>query len=232
MPTEIIQTEFEPGLNVFGVLRSDGVAGSSFIRVEKAFDPVEEEMDETYSAEVRDAQVTVTEKDTSETYDFLFSEDTVRGNLFFNSRFIALPGESYDLTVKADGFADLTGSTTIPQEPQIENRTLSEGAFEFELLMTEDTGMYEVYLLLDDGEIVNQRVINDGAARKVVTLKIPSGGSPSFLNIYGYDPNLTEYISAAVTLRWNSYQKTVTTVEGGYGVFGSVTRAVLVLGGT
>ncbi len=228
MPTEIIETEFEPGLNVFGVLRSDGLAGSSFIRVEKAFDPVNEAFYETYSAEVRDADVSVA--DSSQTYDFHFSEDTLRGNLFFNPGFVPIPGESYSLKVTADGFPNLTGSTTIPQKPQTENRSITAGAFEFDLLMTEDTGMYEVYLFLSDGTMLNQRVINDGEARKVVTLKMPSAGSPLFLNVYGYDHNLTEYISAAVTLRLNSYQKTVATVEGGYGAFGSVSATSVWLG--
>lgn len=230
MPTEIIETEFEPGLNVFGVLRSDGVAGSSFIRVEKAFDPVEEEFYETYSAEMRNAEVNVTETDSLRTYDFLFSEDTLRGNLFFNHHFVPRSGESYSLEVRADGFPRLTGSTTIPRQPQTENRSVLAGTFEFDLLMTQDTGMYEVYLFLDDGNILNQRVINDGETQKVVTLKMPSAGSPLFLNIYGYDHNLTEYISAAVTLRWNAYQKTVATVEGGYGAFGSVSVTSVWLG--
>ncbi len=228
MPTEIIETEFEPGLNVFGVLRSDGLAGSSFIRVEKAFDPVGENFYETYSAEVRDADVSVA--DSSQTYDFHFSEDTLRGNLFFNPGLVPIPGASYSLEVTADGFPSLIGSTTIPQKPQTENRSITAGAFEFDLLMTEDTGMYEVYLFLSDGTMLNQRVINDGEARKVVTLKMPSAGSPLFLNVYGYDHNLTEYISAAVTLRLNTYQKTVTTVEGGYGAFGSVTATSVWLG--
>ena len=90
--------------------------------------------------------------------------------------------------------------------------------------MTEDTGMYEVYLFLEGGGAVYEKVINDGNQKKKLSLKIPdSYGSPYLLNIYGYDPQLTEYTNAAVTLRWNTYQETVTTVEGGYGTFGAVT---------
>jgi hypothetical protein len=127
----------------------------------------------------------------------------------------------------------VTASTTIPQRPSIKNLSFLEELYEFDLIMTEDTGMYEVYLFLESGYAVNQRVINDGQSSKSVTLKIPDGyGLPYLLNIYGYDPQLTEYTNAAVTLRWNTYQETVTTVEGGYGVLGSVTVATLFLGET
>ena len=90
--------------------------------------------------------------------------------------------------------------------------------------MTADTGMYEVYLFLEGGGAIYEKVINDGRQEKKLSLKIPdSYGSPYLLNIYGYDPQLTEYTNAAVTLRWNTYQEMVTTEEGGYGTFGAVT---------
>ena len=37
MPSTIIETEFEPGLNIFGVLRQDGEPGSSYIYIERAY---------------------------------------------------------------------------------------------------------------------------------------------------------------------------------------------------
>ena len=231
MPTELIETEFEKGLNVFGLLRDDGISGSSFIRVERAIKV--NEFNDTMSVDIRSADVTIMHNASSATYSFQFEEDTARGNLFFNPDFTPAEGETYTLTVKAESFPTVTASTTIPQRPSIKNLSFLEELYEFDLIMTEDTGMYEVYLFLESGYAVNQRVINDGQSSKSVTLKIPDGyGLPYLLNIYGYDPQLTEYTNAAVTLRWNTYQETVTTVEGGYGVLGSVTVATLFLGET
>ena len=231
MPTELIETEFEKGLNVFGLLRDDGISGSSFIRVEQAIKV--DEFNDTMSVDIRSADVTIMHNASSATYSFQFEEDTARGNLFFNPDFTPAEGETYTLTVKAESFPTVTASTTIPQRPSIKNLSFLEELYEFDLIMTEDTGMYEVYLFLESGYAVNQRVINDGQSSKSVTLKIPDGyGLPYLLNIYGYDPQLTEYTNAAVTLRWNTYQETVTTVEGGYGVLGSVTVATLFLGET
>ena len=221
MPTELIETEFEKGLNVFGLLRDDGMSGSSFIRVERAIEV--DEYSDTMSADIRSADVTIIHDESSATYTFQFEEDTTRGNLFFNPYFIPAEGETYTLTVKAESFPTIFASATIPQRPGIKNSSFSEKFYNFDLVMTEDTGMYEVYLFLEGGSAVYEKVINDGQKKKKLSLKIPDGyGSPYLLNIYGYDPQLTEYTNAAVTLRWNTYQETVTTVEGGYGTFGAV----------
>ena len=222
MPTELIETEFEKGLNVFGLLRDDGISGSSFIRVERAIKV--DEFNDTMSVDIRNADVTIMHNASSATYSFQFEEDTARGNLFFNPYFTPAEGETYTLTVKAESFPTIFASATIPQRPGIENSSFSEKSYNFDLVMTEDTGMYEVYLFLKGGSAVYEKVINDGQQKKKLSLKIPDGyGSPYLLNIYGYDPQLTEYTNAAVTLRWNTYQETVTTVEGGYGAFGAVT---------
>ena len=222
MPTKLIDTEFEKGLNVFGLLRDDGILGSSFIRVERAIEV--DEFNDTMSVDIRSADVTIMHNASSAAYSFQFEEDTSRGNLFFNPYFTPVEGETYTLTVKAESFPTIFASTTIPQRPGIQNSSFSEKSFNFDLIMTEDTGMYEVYLFLEGGSAVYEKVINDGNQKKKLSLKIPdSYGSHYLLNIYGYDPKLTEYTNAAVTLRWNTYQEMVTTVEGGYGTFGAVT---------
>ena len=222
MPTELIETEFEKGLNVFGLLRDDGISGSSFIRVERAIEV--DEFNDTMSVDIRNADVTIMHNASSAAYSFHFEEDTSRGNLFFNPYFTPVEGETYTLTVKAESFPTIFASATIPQRPGIQNSSFSEKSFNFDLIMTEDTGMYEVYLFLEGGGAIYEKVINDGNQKKKLFLKIPdSYGSPYLLNIYGYDPKLTEYTNAAVTLRWNTYQEMVTTVEGGYGTFGAVT---------
>ena len=51
MPTKLIDTEFEKGLNVFGLLRDDGISGSSFIRVERAIEV--DEFNDTMSVDIR-----------------------------------------------------------------------------------------------------------------------------------------------------------------------------------
>ena len=222
MPTKLIDTEFEKGLNVFGLLRDDGISGSSFIRVERAIEV--DEFNDTMSVDIRSADVTIMHNASSAVYSFQFEEDTSRGNLFFNPYFTPVEGETYTLEVKAESFPTIFASTTIPQRPGIQNSSFSENFFIFDLIMTEDTGMYEVYLFLEGGGAIYEKVINDGNQKKKLFLKIPdSYGSPYLLNIYGYDPKLTEYTNAAVTLRWNTYQEMVTTVEGGYGTFGAVT---------
>ena len=64
---------------------------------------------------------------------------------------------------------------------------------------------------------------NQVAERRSVRFDLSTAkGQPLLLEIYGYDANLAEYLTAATTIKYQTYLETVTTVTGGYGVFGSV----------
>ena len=62
MPSEIVETEFEPGLNILGVLRADDQAGTSFINVNRALTTEEIYSDsiENFSPETDYVRVNVT----------------------------------------------------------------------------------------------------------------------------------------------------------------------------
>jgi len=43
-----------------------------------------------------------------------------------------------------------------------------------------------------------------------------------FLAIYAYDLNLTKYFTASISIKPNTYQPAYSTVQNGYGSFGSL----------
>ena len=64
---------------------------------------------------------------------------------------------------------------------------------------------------------------NQGEGLLPITFNPTAGpGQTMTIHIHGYDANLAEYLTAATTIKYQTYQETVTTVTGGYGVFGSV----------
>lgn len=229
-PSTIIETDFEPGLNILGVLRLDDSTGTSFVYVERAFQT--EELDTAMFAEdnlfiIKDAE-TVVQKVTDKTaYPFIFEADTLRPYTYTHPGFAPTAGEQYALTITHPVLPTLTDTTVVPVKPAIDSASLDTmgQAVSFDLLTTTDTDLYDVYLFLTE-DILHQRLANQAAEHRPVQFDLSSAkGQPLWLEIYGYDANLTEYLTAATTIKYQTYLETVTTVTGGYGVFGSVSVA-------
>ncbi|RKY52786.1 MAG: hypothetical protein DRP89_07135 [Candidatus Neomarinimicrobiota bacterium] len=100
MPNDIVVTEFEPGLNVFGVLRADNNPGTSFFHVERAM--TTEEMYENEEIFITSAFVQISDTITGQTTIFSPSPDTTEKGYYFNSTFTPLPEHHYELEIAAD----------------------------------------------------------------------------------------------------------------------------------
>ncbi len=222
-PSTIIETDFEPGLNILGVLRLDDSTGTSFIHVEQAY-RIDEIYDEDFPLVIEDAEVVVKRIIDTTTYPFDFEADTLRPYVYIHPGFVPTAGEQYALSITHPDLPTLTDTTIVPVKPAIDTTTLtiSENILSFDLLTTTDTDLYDVYLFLTE-DMLHQRLANQLAERRPVRFDLSqSKGQPLWLEIYGYDANLAEYLTAATTVKYQTYLETVTTVTGGYGVFGSV----------
>ncbi len=76
-PTMIVETPFEPGLNILGVLRLDDSIGTSFIHIEQAC-RTEEIYDPDFPLIIEDAEAVVQGAADTTTYPFEFEADTLR----------------------------------------------------------------------------------------------------------------------------------------------------------
>jgi len=222
MPKALIDTEFEPGLNVFGVLRADSVGGSSFIHVEKAL--TTKEMYE--EADIYDTTVTVqvTDSLTGEVFLFEMIEDTTHRGYYYNLGFQPETGHFYTLEVRSETLPKLTAETIIPAKPVIIQNTLSvsENKIQFDLQLTTDTYQYNCYLFFGDDYLEKQfSNINDGTA----TIGFDISGNDEAVTglvIVGYDRNMAEYLNSSPSFVPQTFHEIVNTVENGYGCFGSL----------
>ncbi|MBU4446473.1 DUF4249 domain-containing protein [bacterium] len=222
MPKKIIDTEFEPGLNVFGVLRADDIPGSSFIHVEKAV--TTEEMYEGVDIFITDAWVQLTDSLTGFESVFISSPDTTEEGYYFNSGFNPQPGQHYFLEIISGDFPVLKGETTVPVKPALVPQSLSvtDKTVQFELLLTSDTYQYNIYLFFD-GYYLEKQLSNESDGARFIRFDFSNRTEqPTGLVIIGYDRNLSVYLNSSPSFIPQTYHETVRTVENGYGCFGSL----------
>jgi hypothetical protein len=231
-PSEIVDTEFNPALNVLGILRLDGEPNSSYVYIERAYRYQELDdlgPDEAFILIISDATVHVQGLGDTTSYFFTYRLDSLRGEIYADSTFFPAAGETYTLTITHPDFPTLTDTTKVPEEPRIDESSLvvMGPLVDFDLLPSRNTYLYDIYLLSPNDSLHN-RIPNPDSAPIPITLPTSAEvGDPLAVHIYGYDANLAEYLTSMIPLKPQTYQETVTTVTGGYGAFGSVSATEL-----
>jgi len=222
--------EHEPRFSVFGVLRPDSTdmgLALSFIKLESSF-PMDDYPDSNL---VTDASVLLFRMQDGVAVDSYQFEYTDMGGfadtLFRHSGFFPKGGESYQLVCEKTGYPDLEAETFVPRPPMLVSGSLavSSGQVRFEVLRAEDAGLYEA-VLLGEGYYQSERFTRPETGNIPISITLAeSGGTPSLLLLYAYDMNLANYLSANISIKPNIYQSDFSTVENGYGCFGSLNLA-------
>jgi len=221
MPQNLIDLKFEPGLNIFGVLRADSIAGSSFFHVERAVKT--KEMYEGGDLADTTATVQLTDTLTNATFWFNPATDTAYDGYYYNSNFMPQPEHHYHLEIKSASLPTLQAETTVPRKPAIVlgSLAITSQRVSFELQLSGDTYQYNVYLNLGNYSIEKQ-FSNNRDGTSVIEFEIPNGQQPTGLTIIGYDQNLTTYLNSLPSFIPQTFHEMVITVENGYGCFGSL----------
>jgi len=222
MPKDIIDTEFEPSYNVLGILRNDGEAGTSFFRVERIY-KIEEALDE-FTPVIDGVDVSIVENTTTDKVEFTGYEDSLKGKIYANPTFLPEGGKEYNLSITSGDFPDVSGDVIVPMQAFLDSSSveISWNSVEFALNEAETISLYDVYLIGESGSVsVRQYPATTGSTLITVSLPV-SMGTPQQIEIYGYDRNMAEYVTAPITIKPQTYRETVTSVTGGYGVFGAV----------
>ena len=230
MPTEIVKTEFEPGLNIMGVLRADDLPGTSFININRALTTEEIYSDsiENFSPLIDYAKVSSIGSGAE--YQFVRGEDTSDWGNYFDTTLSVEAGVAYDLEISAPGFPTLTGHTMVPQKPQLIANSLLIRSDEVSFQIQHHASAYEYTLYLFFAESVLEKGVNPTNG---VIIDIDWGfnsarGTPLYLGLTALDENLTRYGNSPISFIPNTYHPDGSTVDGGYGCFGSV--AVTIIG--
>ncbi|MBT4130375.1 MAG: hypothetical protein HOE44_06580 [Candidatus Marinimicrobia bacterium] len=231
MPTDIVETEFQAGLNILGVLRADDQAGTSFININRALTTEEIYSDsiENFSPQVD--YVKVSSIISSSEHLFMRDEDTSDWGDYRDTTLNVEAGEAFDLEVKAPGFPTLTGQTIIPDKPQLIPNSLlmNSDKLSFQIQHHPSTYEYKLYLFFA-GNVLDKIVKpSNGSSIEVDWSFSTSNGVPLYLMLTALDENLTRYGNSPISFIPNTYHPDGSTVEGGYGCFGSVAVTIIEL---
>lgn len=219
----------EEGLNIFGILRPDAVSGfnRSFVYVHRILPALEPEGFYILRSALIKVE-RIIENEVSDQINFYltppesaFADTAYRPLTYFSP----LEGEHYRITCKYEGMNDAVGETIIPFRPQINTSSLEIDAnsISFSLLPDSLCGMIEIYQIRHNAYIALTRFIPYSDKETNVELKLPFDVNGSKLLIYSYDHNMAAYIgNSNISLNFNKYRTSISTLESGYGVFGSM----------
>jgi hypothetical protein len=117
----------------------------------------------------------------------------------------------------------------VPLIPVIEDNSLRVNNQKLSFMIQSDslTALYDVFLTI--GKKVYQKRVRRSESGDIV-IEIELSETPTgigVLIIYGYDLNLSEYITYNVNIKPNTYRYPYSTVENGYGCFGSLNVCTL-----
>lgn len=220
---------YEPGLNIIGVLRPDRTdsISMSFVHVQEVAPAIDNYPEFAIdSLLVKTAEVYVVDE-LSDTfmffytdYDKLFNDYQYRPSNEFQVR----TGVEYKIVCTYHELPELTSSTIIPAEPELLSGSISygNGKLSFSIKMDSTAFMYEVYARSAEAVVAYARVVPTHEENTDIELSVGTL-EPTEILIYAYDFNLaTYYATSNTSLNFNKYRRAYGNVEGGYGVFGSL----------
>ncbi len=93
----------------------------------------------------------------------------------------------------------------------------------FSLLPDSLTGMVDIYQIVENNYLLVSRLVTFPDKKTDVTITLPFDPSGTKLMICAYDQNMAAYIgNSNISLNFNKYRTTISTLISGFGVFGSM----------
>ncbi|KAA3658907.1 MAG: DUF4249 family protein [Calditrichaeota bacterium] len=214
-------------MNIFGVLRpnqNDNKA-DSFVFIETTH-PFNSTWDST---SISDAEVVLYKSESNQLTDslyFHYSEGDSANQPAYRptTNFQALAGATYRLVCQKSGYPQLTGQTTVPHVPSLltDVSTMPQKRCEFIIQHDSLAAMYDIHIFTPEQQYTH-RVLAPVSGDLSVSFSLPENtATEGLLLVYAYDRNLSEYMTANLSIKPQTYQSSFSTVEGGYGVFGAL----------
>jgi hypothetical protein len=135
--------------------------------------------------------------------------------------FYPIEGHTYGISCIKQGYPELTSKTTVPK---IVDDVIQVNAnnISFSIMRDSLAALYDVYLIIVQKAHAD-RIQRPEAGDIAVAIAIePSNESTGLLIIYAYDLQLSEYITYNVIIKTNTYRSDYSTVDNGFGCFGSL----------
>jgi hypothetical protein len=119
----------------------------------------------------------------------------------------------------------LTAETIIPAQPSILNNSIiiENNSVKFTIIEDRTAFLYDVVLYIGSKKY-SQRVLRATDGNTEVEFLVENiNNTVRKIVIYGYDKNLSEYLTAQnLFIKPNTYRPPFSTVQNGYGCFGSL----------
>ncbi len=227
------EDSFVPGLNIFGIIRPDttGVYNNSFVQFQKVVPAV----GYTDSLDVGTVSVHVEKiNEHASPCEFIltdhqgvFSEEDYRPDETFRPK----AGDIFSVACTYPDLPVLTATTLLPNPPVLLLNTLAESGRSLSFEIQVDTTIYMLDIYVYAGGLLAgyKRLPGEQDANTSVLFADLPGMADS-VDIYSYDENMALYcMTSNTSLNFNKYRESYSTVENGYGVFGSLNHARIYL---
>lgn len=216
---ENLNSVYEPGLNVFGILKTGASVDSMnhYFEVQR----IQYVFDTDTTLNINNATINVTcQKSGNLTLDYLL-EPYGEGK-YTNPLLVANSGERWDFQCVYDTFL-IKASTLIPNEPIIREGSINIENSKVSFVIEPDTSafLYDIYLLYGSNNSY-KRIVPEAGIGTEVELDVVTGpsGEEKTLIVIAYDYNYESYVTTSnIFFKPNAYRPRFTTVEGGYGCF-------------
>jgi hypothetical protein len=218
---------FEPGLNVFGILKSGPTLDTlnHYFEIQQILelsDTISPMMIEGANVQLECATALPAQYNLYEYANGLYSDSTMQFK----------PGEHWDFTCTIDTNR-VTSSTTIPNVPVVLTSSIqqNEGNITFAIEPDNSAYLYDVYFV-SDKSVAYKRILPENGAETKVELLVENAAGATFkyLYVFAYDKNYENYVATSnIFFKPNAYRPKFTTVDGGYGCFCSVSSCVILL---
>jgi hypothetical protein len=227
----IDKNAFVPGLNIFGIIRPDSTMGynNSYIMLQKALPATGSED----SLDLNTAIVKIFHGNKSadnlvcyflpSNYNGTFEDEYYRPQCDFSPQ----AGDTILVECSYLELPVLKGLTIVPNKPELLQNTIliTENSVSFDVKQDSSIYIFDIYLF-NGNRIINYLRIPASSASDTHIKLSWQGADADSLVIYGYDYNFSKYyLTSNTSLNFNKYRETYSTVEDGYGVFGSLNLA-------
>jgi hypothetical protein len=223
-------SDWQKVINVFGILRPDSASvPMSFIFMEKTYptkNAVDEDMTLTNSIVKIYSTDVLGKKDTFNLF-FYESTDTTKWSFprYISYKLRPQPGCKYRLECKNDSLPTVTCEASVPYPPEIIANSLSvdDSKIVFTIKTDSLAYLYDIYLF-SSNDMISKRFVHKENKPMEVNWQFERNGDWLNMVIYAYDKNMASYLSTATNsfYTFNTYRPPVTTVDGGFGVFGAM----------
>ena len=219
----------EEGLNIFALLRPDsiGAYNRSSVYVHKVLPVMQAEG--FYILQNTDIKIKkIVDEEITDIVSFplvpsnaIFADTSYRPVSFFAPQ----AGERYRIVCKHADYPEARGETIIPPQPEIKQNSLTIRGREVSFTLSPDTliGMFDIYQLSNNIHIPLSRIVPSTDGEINVELNFLFNPSGTKLLLFAYDHNMAAYIgNSNISLNFNKFRTTISTLESGFGVFGSM----------